>query len=561
MDIKELVNQINLLFKRFTTQQKIVVGVALFTVIAFISFLLVYNSNQQQEDDGYRVLFENIAPKDAGLIVQELRKSEIPYKLVDDKTIEVPKEFVYDQRIQLASMGLPRNSKVGFELFDNQEFGSTDFDQKIKFLRALEGELSKTIESLEPVTDATVHIALPKESVFVSKEVLPTASIVLTMQPNMILLPKQVRGIQNLVSASVPKLKGSNVKIIDQNGAPLGEDDELSKEKDLASAQFKYKKEYERNLEKKVVDVLSPFIGSKDRVVARITVDFDFSQLSQKEEVFDPENVTRSEQVNEEKREGFKEVIGGVPGAVSNVGPIEGLEKDLKEKMSKSTTTTNYEISKTIKNTKREFAIIERITAAVVVDGRYESEEGDDGGLKIKYIALDETEMETITNLVKQAIGYQVERKDEVTVSNFEFNPESQKSKQLSTTEKIAQIINPILPYIKYIIALIVLFVFYKKVIVPFSKKMLELQLQDDDENEELIKIKKEEEEDLANKFNDMKRRVEKELGVNDEMTEDDIKNEVIFDKLKATIEERPEEASVLFTSLIKDEAEKHNGE
>jgi len=555
MDIKELLNQINLLFKNFTTQQRIVIGITLVTVISLIAFLLVFNNNQE-EDDGYKVLFKNISSKESGLIVQELKKAEIPYKLVDEGTIEVPKEVVYDQRIRLASMGLPNQSKVGFELFDNQEFGATDFDQKIKFLRALEGELSRTIESLEPITNAIVHIALPKESVFVSKEILPTASIVVTMQPNMILLPKQVQGIKNLVSSSVTKLTNKNVSIIDQNGEPLGADDELTKEKNLASAQFKYKKDYERNLEKKVIDILAPFIGSKERVVAKVTIDFDFSQLTQQEESFDPENVTRSEQVNEEKREGFKEVIGGVPGAVSNVGPIEGLEKDLKEKMTKSTTTTNYEISKTIKNSKREFALIKRITAAVVVDGRYESESAE-GGLKIKYIALDETEMETITNLVKQAIGYNSERNDDVTVSNFEFNPESEKSQILSTTEQIAQVVNPILPYIKYIIALIVLFIFYKKVIAPFIQKMLELQLQDDDESEELIKIKKEEEEDLANKFNEMKRKVEKELGVNDEMTEDDIKNEVIFEKLRVVIEERPEEAAVLFTSLIKDEAER----
>jgi flagellar biosynthesis/type III secretory pathway M-ring protein FliF/YscJ len=144
--------------------------------------------------------------------------------------IKVPKEYVYQQRIKVASQGIPGNSKVGFELFDQQQFGATDFEQKIKYLRALEGELSTTIEALVPIEKAKVHIAFPKETVFVAKQIPPSASVIVKLVPNMILTPKQIRGIKNLTSAAVAKLTAENVKVVKENGDPLGEHDERDKD-------------------------------------------------------------------------------------------------------------------------------------------------------------------------------------------------------------------------------------------------------------------------------------------------------------------------------------------
>ena len=187
MDFDALVKQIITLTKNLNKQQKIVIVVTMVVIVALISFLIVYNSsNRVKGDDGFRVLFDNLADTDAALIVQNLEKNKIPYKIPEDGVIEVPKDVVQKVRLQVASLGLPKKSVVGFELFDKQEFGASDFEQNIKYLRALEGELSKTIEAINVVRSAKVNIAIPKESLFVSQQTPVTASVMVELQPNMI---------------------------------------------------------------------------------------------------------------------------------------------------------------------------------------------------------------------------------------------------------------------------------------------------------------------------------------------------------------------------------------
>ena len=224
MDINALIKQIVALTKKLNKQQKTIIVVTLVVIVGLISFLIVYNSSASKikGDDGYRVLFENLQPADAALIAQELDKNKIPYKLPRDGTIEVKKEMVQKVRLQVASLGLPKESKVGFQLFDKQEFGATKFEQNIKYLRAIEGELSSTIQSIRAVKNAKVNIAIPKESLFVSQQSNVTASVMIELEPNMILSPKQIKGIKYLVSAAIPKLKPDNVKIKKNFGNLIG---------------------------------------------------------------------------------------------------------------------------------------------------------------------------------------------------------------------------------------------------------------------------------------------------------------------------------------------------
>jgi len=361
MNFKELTAQLTRLYEKLNRGQKIVIAGTLFAVIGFIVFLVLYTSAGRS--GSYAVLFDHLSSKDAGLIIQELEKEGIPYKIPEDGTIEVPKDRVYKVRIAVASKGLPKESHVGFELFDKQEFGSTDFDQKVKFLRAIEGELSRTIQSLQPIERAVVHLALPKESVFVSKTTPPSASVVVKTVDGMRLSRKQIAGIKNLVAAAVANLSPENVKIVNEYGEPLSDSGE--EEGELVKQQIAYKNRFEKAYEEKIVNILAPFIGGKDRVVAKVTVDFDFAQRSSVEERYDPENVVRSEQSMEEKKEGAPpEQVGGVPGAVSNIGPVQGIETNrAKQTYQKSTTTTNYEISKRVSNVKGPFASMERITS------------------------------------------------------------------------------------------------------------------------------------------------------------------------------------------------------
>ncbi len=563
MDFKTLISQITAVFAKLSKRQKLVIGASTLAVIGFLVFLVLY-TNTRRESEGYRVLFDHISPSDSALVIDQLEKDNVPYRIVNEGTIEVPREYVYKERIAIAAQGIPKSSKIGFELFDKTNFGETDFAQKIKYLRALEGELSKTIESLRPIEEAQVHIALPKESVFVEEKSLPTASVVVKIIEGGKLTSKQITGIKNLVAASVPELTPENVKIIDQNGVPLGEEMTEGFEPELVAAQMKYKKDYERAYEKKIEKVLAPILGGKDKVVAKVTIDFDFEQKNEQSEYYDPESVVRSEQSLEEKRIGPPPTeAGGVPGAISNIGPVEGTQKKKAEgeKYEKSSTTTNYEISKKVTSTKGEFARIKRITAAVVVDGKYKNEtDPKTKEEKSVYVPLDPTEIKAIENIVKNSIGYNAKRGDEIAVSNFEFNPLSaEKPKGLAGQMRtIADMyINPFLPLLKYLFAFALLFIFYKKVISPFGQRMLEEYKEEEEETSLESELEEEEKEDeLLKEYNEAKRRAEEELGLGKGLDKEDIKHEVILEKVRQEIERSPEETAKLIKSIIEEENE-----
>lgn len=562
MDLKALFEQIRNLYKKLNKKQKIVILATIVVVVGFISALIVWNSTSNKTGilyPGYAVLFEGVSSEDGALIIQQLQQDKIPYKIPKDNTILIPQEFVYEERMKLASNGIPKSSKIGFEIFDTKDFGATDFDQRIKYLRAIEGELARTIESLAPIQKATVHLAQPEKTVFVSKQTPPTASVVLVFKPAQTLTPKQISGIKNIVSSAVPNLTIQNVEVVNEKGEPLSELDELGGARELAVAQLRYKTDFEHALEEKIVNILSPIAGGREGVVAKVTAEFDFAQKESTQEYYDPNNVVRSIQDLEEKREGFRpKEIGGVPGVVSNIGPVQGLEDDnTKEKYEKTQNTTNFEISKTISNIKGEFATIRRLSAAVVVDGRYEKELNEEGVEQLKYIALNEEDMTKISALVRQAIGYNNQRGDEVSVSNFQLNGQLSGFKARTPLERFleasAKLLEPFMPLLKYVLVGIILFFFYKKVIVPFSERMLEAKADEEEELESLIKIDEDEEEN-SDRLNEMRRRIEDQLGFGNGGNEDEIKYNVLLEKIKELTMEKPAELANLFQTLVHDE-------
>jgi len=553
MNVSEMVSQLTRLYEKLNRAQKAVIAGTLLAVIGFIVFLLLHNA--RLKDANYAVLFDRLSAKDAGLIIQELEKEQIPYKIPADGVIEVPKDRVYKVRLAVASKGLPKESHVGFELFDKQEFGSTDFDQKVKFLRALEGELSRTIQSLQPIQSATVHLALPKESVFVSKKTPPSASVVVQTVDDMRLSRKQIAGIKNLVAAAVADLTPENVKIVNEFGEPLSDSEEG--ESELVKKQIAYKNRYEKAYEDKIVNILAPIIGGKERVVAKVSADFDFAQRSSVEERYDPENVVRSEQSMEEKREGpGPKAVGGVPGAVSNIGPVQGISNASgKQKYQKSTTTTNYEISKTVSNIKGPFAVLKRVTAAVVVDGKYKEEK--DGTLA--YTPRSPEELKQINEIVKQAIGFNAKRGDQVTVSNFRFEDRAL-AEAAEPYNRVVQTfyryVTPLMPLFKVLLLAIILFLFYKRVIVPFGEKMMEIPVEETHEGEPLFALDEEEHESLTEKFTEMRKKVEEQLGLKEDFNEEELKYDILLEKVKEMAEEKTEEFAALLNALIRDEAE-----
>ncbi|WQS47610.1 flagellar M-ring protein FliF [Helicobacter pylori] len=559
MDLKVLLQRIVDFFIKLNKKQKIALIAAGVLITALLVFLLLYPFKEKDyAQGGYGVLFERLDSSDNALILQHLQQNQIPYKILKDDTILIPKDKVYEERITLASQGIPKTSKVGFEIFDTKDFGATDFDQNIKLIRAIEGELSRTIESLNPILKANVHIAIPKDSVFVAKEVPPSASVMLKLKPDMKLSPTQILGIKNLIAAAVPKLTIENVKIVNENGESIGEGDILENSKELALEQLRYKQNFENILENKIVNILAPIVGGKNKVVARVNAEFDFSQKKSTKETFDPNNVVRSEQNLEEKKEGApKKQVGGVPGVVSNIGPVQGL-KDNKEpeKYEKSQNTTNYEVGKTISEIKGEFGTLVRLNAAVVVDGKYKIA-FKDGANALEYEPLSDESLKKINALVKQAIGYNQNRGDDVAVSNFEFNPMAPVIDNATLSEKIMhktqKILGSFTPLIKYVLVFIVLFIFYKKVIVPFSERMLEVVPDEDKEVKSMFE-EMDEEEDELNKLGDLRKKVEDQLGLNATFSEEEVRYEIILEKIRGTLKERPDEIATLFKLLIKDE-------
>ena len=564
---KEFFEQVSAVFLNLTKRQKIVVLSSIVAVIAFIVLLILLmrgSGSTQNEFSGYSVLFRNIDPSVSAQVIAQLEADGVNYKLADEGTILVPTKDVYKERIAVASITniQGNNGRVGFELFDNKEFGATEDEQRVKFQRAIQGELSKTIESLEPIERAVVYIAFPKESVFTERQTPPTASVVVKLKANTSLDLGQIDGIKRIVAGSVANLKVENVKIVTQDGIAIGEDTvALKNEQEAAkiAAQVRYKHEFESRYENKIIDMIASFTGSKEKVTAKVTMEFDFSQTDSEREIFDPNSVIRSEQNIEEHKIGRdKPDIGGVPGAVSNIGPVQGIEDNKPaEQYDKTVSNTNYEISKQIIKTKPQFATIRRITAAVAVDGRYDYERDENGNVTgtVKYFPLDEAEMNSITNLVKQAVGYDPNRGDEVTVSNIEFRPNSIAVPLTKFEAFMESYVNPVLPAAKYVFAFIVLFALYKRVIMPFMQKMLKDLTPDDDSLLQDSMNVDDEAEDTLERFKAARKRAEDELGISQDFNEEDLKYDVLLEKMKAIVSEKSEEVASLLQGMIKNDS------
>jgi len=562
MDFKVLFSQLVVLYDKLTKQQKIIIAFAIIGIVAFLIFLVVFTSTKNTKNK-YEVLFDSLSSSDAAKVVEQLEKDGIAYKLEANNVIKVPKNVVYKERINIASLGIPKNSGVGFELFNTQEFGATSFDQKIKYLRAIEGELSRTINALAPIESATVSLALPKETLFVSKQVDPTASVMVQMVDGRNLSHKQIRGIKNLVASAVPKLTSANVMLVSSDGNTLGDEDEMVQMSELSVVQQHYKLKEEKKRQNKIVSVISPFVGGADKVVAQVTIEFDFSVKNSTSEIYDPENVVRSEQVSEEKREGSSpEQVGGVPGTVSNIGPVQGLSSNkTTEKYEKNTGTTNYEVGKTVSTTKSQFARIKRITAAVILDGKYKQKIDANGDVssEVEYVALNETDINALTSLVSRSIGINETRGDQISVQNLQFDRTKTEPSVDSVTQSkqfIATYLAPFSEAFKYLFVLILLLILYKKVISPFADRMLEVSREDEELATPILDIEDDAEEDLVEKVQQMRKKVEDQLGVGENFNEDELKYEVILEKVRSMADDGPEEIASLLQALLSEEAE-----
>ena len=432
---------------RLTNQQKIMLMVAVAVVVA----LMVAGNTWVKQAD-YRVLFSNISERDGGAIIASLDQMNIPYKFNESgSAILIPSSRVNDVRLRLASQGLPKGGGVGFELMENQKFGISQFAEQVNYQRGLEGELSRTIQSIGAVQAARVHLAIPKPTVFVREELKPSASVLLNLYAGRSLDPSQIAGIQNLVAASVPNLAPASVTLIDQTGAMLSQLKSKLMDAGLDPVQIKYVQEIESSAIKRVEDILSPILGPGNYRV-QVAADIDFSQSEHTAETHRPNTTPpdisiRSQQTSESAS--TIPAAQGVPGALTNQPPVPatapltqpavpgagtpttatqqppvpgqinaaGVQAQIanigQPVNTRKDSTINYEVDRTIRHTKQPVGAIKRLTAAVVVNHRKDAK----GAVK----PLAEPELRQINDIVKEALGFNKERGDSVSVANAPF--------------------------------------------------------------------------------------------------------------------------------------------
>ncbi len=371
----------------------------------------------------YSILYGNLPATELVEVANALDAANIPYKVEHASgSITVPRNKIYETRIRLATQGLPRSKAVGYELLDKKmEFGTSRFLENARYQQALEGELARTISALDDVQQARVHLALPKESVFVRDRVRPEASVLLQLASGQELDRAQVAGIVHLVASSIPKMKPEDVAVVDQQGHLLSEKaDEGSL--GLSTSQLEYTHQLEALYVQRIKDILSPFVGSGG-IRAQVVADLDFTVTEQTQEQYVPEkNLVRSEDIREEKNSLGNPV--GVPGALTNQPPRGGTVGNLPATTGEENSGTsskhvirNYELDRTITHSRRAPGQVRRLSVGVVVD--YRKRILEDG--KIEQVALTEQELQHITTLVKEAVGFDASRNDSVNVINTSF--------------------------------------------------------------------------------------------------------------------------------------------
>ena len=382
----------------------------------------------------YKVLYANLSEKDGGAIIAQLSQMNIPYRHADGgNAILVPSDKVHDARLKLASAGLPKGSVVGFELMDNAKFGQTQFQERLTFQRGLEGELTRSILALGAVAAARVHLALPQANGFFREQQKPSASVLVTLHPGRALDRAQVAGIVHLVSSSVPELTPKAVSVIDQTGALLSGPSDGASGQGLDAQQLQYVQQVEQSYHKRVVDILEPIVG-RDNVRATVAAEVDFSQTESTSEQFKPNQgaepaAVRSQQVSE-SGSGAQPTPSGVPGAASNqppvpaTAPVSGASAPLQAAAGGSTSgssrrdaVTNYEVDKTVRVTRASTGNVRRLNAAVVVNHRVTTAPNG----KTTSTPLSGDEVEKLTALVQEAIGFSKERGDSVKLINVPF--------------------------------------------------------------------------------------------------------------------------------------------
>jgi flagellar M-ring protein FliF len=425
-------------FQALNTNQRLFMGLGFAGLVLALG--VVFSAGKSNQD--YRVLFANVNEGDGAAIITALQQMNVPYQFTEGGgAIKVPQVLVYETRLKLAGQGLPKAGNVGFELLENQKFGTSQFVERVNYLRGLEGELARSVSSLGQVKSARVHLAVPKPSAFVREQERPTASVIVTLHPGRVLDGAQIAAIARLVSSAVPGMRAQEVSIMDTEGGIVSTS--AVRQDGLDPSQLKYTAELEAALNRRVAAILEPLAG-KDGFRAQVSVDLDFDERERTAETFGknaPPNQAIRSQLSIESS-GGRSGSGGVPGSLTNQpqdpskapitteakgenlrapGSVETGTSNADDGSSRNEKTVNFEVDRAIERIKSSKGQLRRISAAVVLDYKYEK------GAKVnatRSTPYTPQEIQQINGLVKDAIGFVQRRGDTVSVANLPFSAE-----------------------------------------------------------------------------------------------------------------------------------------
>lgn len=415
---------------------RLVMGIVLFVAIGIVGLVM----GRQAE---WRVLFSNLADKDGGAVIAQLSTLNVPYKYSEGGgAILVPADRVHDVRLKLASLGLPKGAVNGFEMMESNRFGMTQFQERLTFQRGLEGELTRSIQALSSVQNARVHLALPNQNGFFREQQKPSASVLLSLYPGRTLDRAQLAGIVHLVASSVPEMNADSVSVLDDTGKLLSSPAAAGGGAAGGSGdaeQLQYVQQVEQLYSRRILDILEPIVG-RQNVKAQVTAELDFSQTESTTESHKPNqtpdsSAVRSQQIVESTNGATPSTPAGVPGATSNQppaqssAPINGAAQSVTaggqgaaggSGSGKRESIINYEVDKTIRVVKGASGVIKRISAAVVLNNQVNT----DAKGKTTSTPLSDVQIEKMTALVRETIGFNKDRGDSLNLMNAPFAAE-----------------------------------------------------------------------------------------------------------------------------------------
>ena len=411
----EVIEQIKRLVLSLSMRQRILIVLAALMVAGGLWWLARWN-----KDRDFKPLYTGLSGEDAGAIVAKLKESGTEYRIVDNgQAVQVPSAKVNELRLAMASAGLPKSGRIGYELFDKMNFGQTDFAEQVNYRRALEGELERTIMSVAEIEQARVHLSFAKDSLFTESKQSAKASVLVKLKEGRKLVSANVEAVKNLIASAVEGLQPELVSVVDSSGRTLGVDAKLSADEAVTDRMLEFRKKIEANLLEKVKNTLEPLLGAQ-RFRAGVTVDCDFSSGDQSEETFDPnKSVMVSSQRSEDT--GSTVTTGGVPGTQPNLPRPPARAANGGGAINRRTETISFQTSRMVKHLKLPEGTLKRVSVSVLLDQR---SHWDVVAGKAKMVLDPPTpqQLKTLKEVVSGVVGIDTARGDQVVMETMPFD-------------------------------------------------------------------------------------------------------------------------------------------